>query len=890
MIVSQQAQTLFAEAHDLDAEAREELLNRTCANDITLREEVEALLQASNSASNYFQKFSERLNTITTEQVDAQQPGLEQVGPWRLLYQIGRGGMGAVYLAERADHQYNRRVALKTLPKESGDPVSRYRFMAERQILARLTHENIARFLDGGMTDDGIPYFVMDYVEGKPIDQYCQDNRLTIKEKLHLFLKACDAVDYAHRHLVIHRDLKPSNIIVDPSGSPKLLDFGIAKILDENKPSADLTQAAFRPLTRNYASPEMLRGESVDVTADVYSAGVVLYELLTGRRPYEDKKSAQALLDNIRGDAPPTPSTLALDSFTKNSLINDLDTIVLKAIKFDQQDRYSSIEQLSRDILAYLKGYPIEAKKSSSLYIASKFIQRNKKAVIISAAFIMTLIVATSATTVNMIEAQKQRDIANYQKQREQVNNEFLKMLLGDIGDGGKPFTLAEMLDRGSTMLNTQYANGNDSIASVLLQLAASYHSLGDINKTIDHLEQAKVLARQSNDLDTLANIQCFHMRTVLRRNPEEAEVYYNEAMSILQNLDDINFSTRIDCARATANRQESMGQIDSAIATMEDAVEKAEHDNPDSIHTLTIILNELGALYYQEGLFDKAYNNTNQIKILLETTGRSHSVGYLITSTNLVRLLTSGGEFVHAKEIIEKIFAGQQYNLLSNLPPPGFYNNYASILSRLDEDGKALEYYQSELDRSEKLNNYVMQANAMIGIANLYRKQQSFSQAEEMLEKSIELIANNLESNRAIVQRKDFFHAMVLLDKGDLAAAETLTEDFLAGMGNAPRNNFIFTMRFIELSARIALQNQDFDKAAVRLEELTNLSIRNARHSNLSADVGTAYFLWGELYSNQGENDKAQQNFELAYDILSKALGSNHAETLEAKARIRQY
>ncbi|AGY59016.1 protein kinase domain-containing protein [Gloeobacter kilaueensis] len=325
------------------------------------------------------------------------------IGSYRLLRTIGQGGMGTVYLAERSDQQFQRQVAVKLIAKELNSDLLTRRFYIERQILADLDHPNIARLLDGGTTADGRPYLIMDYIRGLPIDQYCSRAQLGIRERLELFLGVCSAVQYAHSHHVIHRDIKPSNILVTEQGVPKLLDFGIAKILTPDPKAADLTQTAMRVLTPNYASPEQIRGEAVTTASDVYMLGVVLYELLTGQRPFEIKNSSlQALERLVCETQPELPSkavlqiqaiapaessqTLTAELRRRSALLaGDLDTILLKALRKEPDRRYSSVAEFAQDIRRHLDGLPVLARKDSLLYRSSKLLRRYRESLSVAA-------------------------------------------------------------------------------------------------------------------------------------------------------------------------------------------------------------------------------------------------------------------------------------------------------------------------------------------------------------------------------------------------------------------------------------------------------------------------------------------------------------------------
>jgi serine/threonine protein kinase/tetratricopeptide (TPR) repeat protein len=399
-----QVKDLFAAALERDAAERSEFLRVACG-DVSLRNEIESLLSSFDGDPNFLE------NSPIAGLLSAQSCAMagKRIGTYRILREIGYGGMAVVYLAERADEQYRKRVAVKMLqPGVNKDEILR-RFRNERQTLAALDHPGIVKLLDGGSTAEGLPYLIMEYVEGVRIDQYCDIHRLTIPARLQLFRAVCLAVHYAHENLVIHRDLKPSNILVTREGVVRLLDFGIAKVLNPQwSPETTLTQTGWRLMTPEYASPEQLRGAAVTRTTDIYSLGVLLYELLTGHRPHrvgddsafevgqrryqEEPRKPSVAVDRIDERVAPDDGTRSLvtprllaearaldrEELTR-CLRGDLDTIVMKAMRWEAEDRYASAEEFAQDIERHLSGLPIKARKPTFLYRARKFVHRHSE-------------------------------------------------------------------------------------------------------------------------------------------------------------------------------------------------------------------------------------------------------------------------------------------------------------------------------------------------------------------------------------------------------------------------------------------------------------------------------------------------------------------------------
>jgi serine/threonine protein kinase len=362
---------LFDAAAERPAHEREAFLEEACAGDPDLRAEVEALLDAREHP----QTWIDRPALGTADRMEGR-----RVGPYEILREIASGGMGTVYLARRADGAFDKRVALKILRPETASPEVLRRFQQEREILAALDHPNIARILDGGRTEDGLPYLTMEFIDGEPIDRYCLERRLDVADRLRLFRSVCAAVRYAHQHGVVHRDLKPSNILVTADGVPKLLDFGISKVLTAtaDEPTACLTRTGLWLMTPEYASPEQVRGEAAGAPADIYSLGVVLYEMLTGQRPYRLESRVYHEVVRVICEEPPTrPSRAATLDFEKRRLAGDLDAVLLKTLEKQPGRRYRSVEALDSEIVRYLEGRAVEARRPMPIEMAQRIARRN---------------------------------------------------------------------------------------------------------------------------------------------------------------------------------------------------------------------------------------------------------------------------------------------------------------------------------------------------------------------------------------------------------------------------------------------------------------------------------------------------------------------------------
>ena len=509
----QRLNEIFHAALALGAGEKSAFLEQACAGDESLRLETEELIRAHAHAEVDLGGI-ERLEVALDEPAPAGFAGL-RLGPYRICEEIGRGGMSTVWLADRADGQFEQHVAIKVIRRGMDSAQVLARFRAERQILASFDHPNIARLIDGGTTDDGLPYFVMEHIRGRPIDEYADERRLPLREQLRLFLQVCDAVSYAHRHLIVHRDIKPQNILVTDAGTPKLLDFGIAKLLQDAGDHSTHTLSGFHLLTPDYASPEQVEGRSTSTQTDVYSLGVVLYELLTGRSPYRPRTwSARDICESVltsdverpslavgrsAGDPSARPRTVSVSSSRSGSagrrdrlrgeLRGDLDAIILAALRKEPERRYASVEQLAGDIRRYLDGLPVQARPDGVWYRGGKFARRNRVALTAGVLIAAALVGGSIATGWQAREARVQARLAH--AAQEQAERRFLQVrklanaLLFDYHDAIKDLPGATPVRERLVRDALDYLNGlaqeAAGDASLQRELALAYHRVAEV-------------------------------------------------------------------------------------------------------------------------------------------------------------------------------------------------------------------------------------------------------------------------------------------------------------------------------------------------------------------------------------------------------------------------
>ena len=489
-------------------------LDRVTGEDTELRQEVRELIDVLDA--------TEPASAVTGDRLVG-----TRLGPYDIVRLIGRGGMGAVYEGVRADDSYNKRVAIKLVPGELHSELTLARFRRERQILATLQHPHIATLLDGGVTPDGRPFLVMEYIEGQPLTAWCDQHHLGIRDRIALLRQICDAVQHAHTNLIVHGDIKPGNILVTADGTSKLLDFGIAKLVgtDVGDQSMPLTRGGARPFTPEYASPEQIRGAPLTTASDIYSLGVVLFELCTGRRP-----------DRLPDDAPMAkPSAVVSDPRTRRRLVGEIDNIVLKALRAEPERRYVSATALSEDLRRHLVGLPVEAQSDWAGYRLRKFVIRNR---VVVAASVLVLLVILGGALTTAIQARRARSA---QVRAERVND-FLRNLLSSVrpATGGRDIPVSEVLDSAAHRIDVELAAQPDVRSDLETVIGQSYLSLARYDDAERHLRSALALDRQLNgprSIPVLLRLNDLGQLYLASGQLDRADTLFHQALSMRRSL-----------------------------------------------------------------------------------------------------------------------------------------------------------------------------------------------------------------------------------------------------------------------------------------------------------------------------------------------------------------
>ena len=681
---------LFEEARERPVVERTRFLE-SAALDGEMRGAVEQLLRADASAFPLLDGSPRVLAAAVSPRLSAPRLAGQRVGPYTLVRELGRGGMGVVYLADREDLE--KLVALKLVSGGLASPDRIERFLLERRVLAQLAHPHIAGLLDAGVTDDRTPWFAMEYIEGEPIDGYCDSRRLAVADRLALFEQVCEAVSYAHQNLIVHRDLKPSNILVTRAGRVKLLDFGIAKLLESpSDDAAALTRTGVRALTPEYAAPEQLRGGRVTTATDVYGLGVLLYELLTGQRPHagaarEEWSVEHAILERevarpssavVRTAerregaagraASPDRETIAAARATtvarlRRQLRGDLDTIVLKSLAKEPERRYPTAERLLDDLRRHRRGLPVAARPDTVVYRAAKFVRRHRAAVVAASLGVLSIVLGLAAALWEQGRAARERDIARRERDKARRVVEFITGVLAAADPGearGDTLNVYDLLARSERGIDTALANQPEAQADLWNVVGQVYSGLGEYEHARLLLERAlaarrKALGDQHPDVAESA----VELGVVLRAQGDyqRAERLVREALSTRRAL----FGEAHAEVAATLNVLAEVlyykGEYARAAEMMREALAVNRRHGADSGLVATSLVNlaetlrPLGQLEEAERMFKDA------LRIRRAVLGNDHPL-VPATLTSLAALLRDLGDYAEAESLLREALA----------------------------------------------------------------------------------------------------------------------------------------------------------------------------------------------------------------------------------------
>jgi tetratricopeptide (TPR) repeat protein/tRNA A-37 threonylcarbamoyl transferase component Bud32 len=788
----QKAERIFLECVDEPEAKREELLAARCGDDEALRAAVLSLLEGDGKGDSIKDAIGRAADELSRAQSDRFVGTM--IGSYTVEKFIAEGGMGHVYLAHRSDEAFDQRVAIKLLPARLATESLRRRFRGERQILANLQHPNIAMLLDGGETDDGVPYLVMEYVDGTPIDEYCQQHEFTLQQRIELFIDVCAAVQFAHANLVVHRDIKPSNVFVTEDGVVKLLDFGIAKLLDPNADPgiAAMTMDGSQLFTPRHASPEQVLGKTITTASDVYALGLMIYELLTGSFPYDvTSKTPPGEIATIITNETPAPPSRRVDSKSARRLRGDLDTIVLNCLRKDPGARYNSVNELAADLERFLTHRPILARPPTLAYIAARFWHRNRAIAVSVVVTAAAIIIGAFAATAGYIQARESERAAVLEAQNAEAISGFLVSLFEEANpdvSAGDERSVRDVLAIGRERVDSELADSPITQARVSATLSEVYKGLGDYEQAQDLQQHAVALveAHAPEDLEMLAMLRV-DMGDILRiRGDHDAAVATLHAALAAFEASGAGISP--EWASALNNlglTHEEMAQRDAALARLEQALhmrealfESPHADIANSLHNLAwiysrgidlekaeqyaieavamreavfgemhprvaVTVGQLARIYLARGMLDDAELAARKSVAIAE---QIHDTGHPDVSYayyELADVLQEKGELEESRDLFAQVTAWERVSLGEQSYDYAYsLKAYANVLVELGEFDTAEPLLRQSLAIFDAGPGSARRAwhNALVNLADLLTKAGRFDEAADLLGVGVEI------------------------------------------------------------------------------------------------------------------------------------------------------
>lgn len=801
--------SIVQQAQGLGPRERAAYLRQACGADETLLSRVLLALH-EHSASQAWDDLHDEGDpaAVAVEPIEGQ-----RLGAYRILRRLGSGGMGDVYLAERADEEYHQQVAIKLVRAGAFTPQILGRLRTERQILARLQHPNIARLLDGGRAPDGTPYLVMEYIDGEPIDIHCDRRRLTLPQRIELVRTVCAAVHYAHQNLIVHRDLKPNNILITTSGEVKLLDFGIAKLLDTRHSAHTLavTHIDYRVMTPAHASPEQVRGDGITTASDIYVLGVLLFELLSGRKPFQLVGSRLTDMERIICEQePPLPSAMVERSAQESpeliddivtcrsttrsrlekDLRDDLDNIVMMAMRKDPARRYHSAEQLSADLERHLQGQPVLATRDSWPYRTGKFVSRHRWAVIASAAAVLLLCGFAIVTFVQARRIAHERDVVAAERSRAEQISSFLVELfeLSDPSKSrGNQVTARELLDIGSRRVRVGLADQPETRATLLGTIGRVYSSLGLYGDSVSLLEEAlkSRIAIYGPKHEQVAEAMVAIGSALCEQGKlDECEHQLRGALAMQQELlgpTAVEIApTLMEYAKLTLAR----GSIDIAERYYTESLDLYRRHGQERTTQAASVMNGLAGLYAYRGDYAKAEDlYRTALDIDRQTLGQDHPQVAMHVHDLAVQLQMQGKMadaeplYIESTDMLKRILGPTHPHTLDALA------NYGRFLRRKGDLDRAESVLHDVLvnDRIARGERHPFIGHDLVSLANVRLDRANYQGAEQDLKAALDIYKESLPPDHPYVASALSALGRAQLGEGHTAEAEATLRNALA-------------------------------------------------------------------------------------------------------------
>jgi tetratricopeptide (TPR) repeat protein len=810
-----------------------------------------------------------------------------QLGAYTIDSLLGRGGMGEVWLASRSDGRFEGQFAIKFLDSFATSAVALDRFRREGRLLARLTHANIARLIDAGVTSEGRPYLVLEYVAGEPIDRYCESRSLRVEARVHLMLHVLAAVAHAHSNLVVHRDIKPSNVLISADGTVKLLDFGVAKLLsaEPSETGPALTRIEDAAFTPEYAAPEQVLGEPVSTATDVYQLGVLLFVLLAGRLPLltAGATRTERIKAALETEAPRL-SDVAPQTVRK-LLRGDLDAIAAKAMRKRPAERYATAVALGNDLQRFLDHDPVTARAGVLAYRLRKFVRRYRAAVIGTTAAMLALIVTTTFAWTQMRQAEAQKDELQLQARRSDMQAEFVALMMSSEQAGSTPEQMEKLLDKGLDLLENHYPNDPAFRANMLINMSGRYMDLDDTDKEYGALMKAGAIARELKNDALIAEVECDLVETEKTRGHLDLAAQRLAAgTKALARVAKPPPLTVAYCMDAQAIYADADGRTADSIKLGEQEAAFLERVGETSDVQYQSVLSHIALLYSESGSPKKAFEVYERQLAVMERSGQVDTGPYDAVRKNIAVQLTGFGEIRNGCEREGDPAARSQSGGNGEVQPVRALN-WGTCLFRLGKPQEALIWYDKAQESAEKEQNLNVQLYAHGSRARALIALKRFAEAERELNAVSELANKDAGGGLRPVTRAQITRAELLLALGHPAQARSQLDPLIAAVRDPKGGLGSVLGAALLLSSRIAIAQRRTLDAENAAKEALSFSEEHARKPELSADVGEALLVLAEAQRGGNDPSGARESAGRAAVALTNSLGADHPLTREALA-----
>ena len=751
------------------------------------------------------------------------------VGPYLIEAEVGRGGMGSVWRARRADERYEGRVAIKFLHASWSGRAGEQRFRSEGQILGRLDHPNIARLIDAGVLEPAQPYLVLEYVEGEPIDEYCARARLRVEARVRLFLNVLAAVSHAHSHLIVHRDIKPSNILVTREGTVKLLDFGIAKLLDDEQ-AAGATRSGVA-LTPQYAAPEQLLGKPVTTETDVYALGVVLYQLLTGSYPYLSSADSHAELVQavLTQDVPRASLAVTATTTRASELRGDLDNILAKAMKKTPAARYASVGALADDLQRFLAHEPVQARPDTAAYVVAKFVRRHRGSVLAGLLVALGLLGTSSFAIYQLLQARAERDVAVAEAKRADAEADLTQFLGGDSLSKAPQDAVHERLDRARSFVVQRFHNDLPLAARLLIDISSQYVDIGDERTGADVIVQAEKVGKSYGDRELLGLIACLRAADLAIANDlPSARTQLADGKSKMRALRRVSPGLRAECASAEAFILQADGNFAEAATELRQAVDYLKDSGKYGDARYVSLANDLSNAYLLSADYRGAWQVESELIAIMDDYGRTDTPQYFVYASGGCMSLRSGGQPRRSVEFGDSIRSAALRTAPSLKLP--YYFEACRAYSQIVAGG----------------NGSATAERILVGAA------------EEAEDAGMLMVVVGYRASAV----------MAALDRGDLAAADSYWQPLSSAEARllATHDRGVDIVRLLSVHARLELAHGQIDDALARIREAATLVA--ARHQSANRDAREVALITAQVLFAHHANEDALRQAQAAVDI----------------------